>query len=135
MRLISHRGNINGKQPDLENEPKYINDALKQGYDVEIDLWFVDGFFWLGHDEPQYEVAFKWLTRRSHMIRERVGSPRHRRRKRRSSTCLPSLSGPSTTTRKPRMAWRGAIATYPAFARARARRWLARRQGSPRAPR
>ena len=65
MRLISHRGNINGKQPHLENEPKYVNDALKKGYDVEIDLWFVDGFFWLGHDKPQYEKALNWLTRRS----------------------------------------------------------------------
>lgn len=68
MRLISHRGNINGKQPHLENEPKYVNDALKKGYDVEIDLWFVDGFFWLGHDKPQYEIALNWLTRRSNHL-------------------------------------------------------------------
>ena len=45
MKLISHRGNINGKQLDLENDPKYIENAIKQGYDVEVDIWYTDGFY------------------------------------------------------------------------------------------
>ena len=28
MILISHRGNINGKIPELENNPKYLQEAL-----------------------------------------------------------------------------------------------------------
>ena len=64
MILISHRGNIDGKKPHLENNPSYIDDAIDLGYDVEIDLWMIDGRTYLGHDEPQYEVDDAWLTER-----------------------------------------------------------------------
>lgn len=60
MKLISHRGNINGKNPERENSPDYILEALQQGYEVEVDIWYtwkdVDKFGWFtGHDEPTYE--------------------------------------------------------------------------------
>jgi len=35
------------------------------GYDVEIDLWFINGRTYLGHDEPQYEVDDNWLGERT----------------------------------------------------------------------
>jgi len=65
MILISHRGNIVGKNPHLENHPDYIDEAIALGYDVEIDLWFIDGRVYLGHDEPQYEVDDSWLGERT----------------------------------------------------------------------
>jgi hypothetical protein len=37
-----------------------ITDALQLGFDVEIDVWWVDGFF-LGHDSPEYEVEVDFL--------------------------------------------------------------------------
>jgi hypothetical protein len=55
MILIAHRGNINGPSND-ENEPKLIMDTLVQGFQVEVDVWFQDGKFILGHDSPTYEV-------------------------------------------------------------------------------
>ncbi len=58
--LISHRGNLNGKS-DRENSPEYIEEALNSGYDVEIDVWFHQHEFYLGHDEPQYRVEEKFL--------------------------------------------------------------------------
>jgi hypothetical protein len=61
MILISHRGNISGPNPEQENRPEYIAEALKQGYDVEIDVWFKDNKFMLGHDEPQYEFPFELI--------------------------------------------------------------------------
>jgi hypothetical protein len=61
MILISHRGNISGPNPEQENHPEYIVEALKQGYDVEIDVWFKDNKFMLGHDEPQYEFPFELI--------------------------------------------------------------------------
>lgn len=61
MILISHRGNIDGKIPEYENNPNYIQAALELGYDVEVDVWFVDGKFMLGHDKPQYETDYKFL--------------------------------------------------------------------------
>ena len=61
MRLISHRGNLNGPNPERENHPDYIWEALRAGFEVEIDIWFVDGKFKLGHDEPQYEFPFELI--------------------------------------------------------------------------
>ena len=57
MILISHRGNINGVFPDLENKPSYIYDALNSGYQVEIDLWYDNGW-WTGHDAPTFDITW-----------------------------------------------------------------------------
>jgi hypothetical protein len=64
MILISHRGNLNGPNEDRENSPYYIMEAIDEGYDVEVDLWWVNGRVYLGHDEPQYEVSDEWLGER-----------------------------------------------------------------------
>lgn len=61
MILIAHRGNINGPNPETENEPDNIQSILALGYDVEIDVWYADGW-WLGHDLPQYEIDFSFLN-------------------------------------------------------------------------
>ena len=60
MKLISHRGNLNGPNKERENHPDYIWEALQAGYEVEIDVWWVDGKFKLGHDEPQYDFPFQF---------------------------------------------------------------------------
>ena len=62
MKLISHRGNITGPNHERENHPDYITAAWRKGYDVEIDVWLKDGKFFLGHDNPTYEVDWKFLT-------------------------------------------------------------------------
>ena len=62
MKLISHRGNLNGPNKERENHPDYIYEALQAGYDVEIDVWWIDGKFKLGHDGPQYDFPFDLLT-------------------------------------------------------------------------
>ena len=64
MILISHRGNINGKILERENHPDYIDEAISKGYDVEIDMWWIEGKIYLGHDIPQYEVDDEWLEQR-----------------------------------------------------------------------
>ena len=56
MKLIAHRGNLNGRNLQLENSPANIMEAIWKGYDVEIDVWHVKNEFYLGHDEPLYEV-------------------------------------------------------------------------------
>ena len=58
MIFISHRGNLTGKNPEKENKPSYISEALNQGYNCEVDVWFVDNKFMLGHDEPKYGFPF-----------------------------------------------------------------------------
>jgi len=50
----------------MENSPQYIDKAIDNGYNVEIDIRgsFEDGLF-LGHDKAQYEVSADWLFERS----------------------------------------------------------------------
>ena len=61
MILISHRGNLRGRIPKYENNPSYIEKALKEGFDVEIDVWYKDNEWYLGHDEPTYHINMNWL--------------------------------------------------------------------------
>ena len=66
MKLISHRGNLNGKSKNFENKPTYLDKAIQEGFDVEIDVWCVydlqlGWMLFLGHDKPQYNVDFNWF--------------------------------------------------------------------------
>lgn len=61
MILISHRGNLDGRIPELENSPHYIYEALLRGYDCEIDVRLVGTEWYLGHDEPQYKIDYEFL--------------------------------------------------------------------------
>jgi hypothetical protein len=64
MKLISHRGNLDGPITSRENEPNYIDEALVLGFDVEIDLWLINRELFLGHDLGQYKINFSWLVER-----------------------------------------------------------------------
>jgi hypothetical protein len=52
MIYIAHRGNITDSNPSKENCPDYITSAIDQGYDAEIDVWYIEKDFFLGHDKP-----------------------------------------------------------------------------------
>ena len=62
-KIIAHRGNLYGKSEN-ENQIDYIQNAITQGFDAEIDLWYYvySDKLYLGHDEPQYEVEYSWLN-------------------------------------------------------------------------
>lgn len=62
VKLISHRGNISGPNIDRENSPTYIEQAIRLGFDVEMDLRVVKGKPFLGHDNPQYQVSKSFLS-------------------------------------------------------------------------
>lgn len=72
MILIAHRGNTHGPKPLLENNPGYIDAAIKMGYDVEIDVRKVEEKYYLGHDFPVWgsqtsfihPVDVEWLIER-----------------------------------------------------------------------
>ena len=61
MFFISHRGNLDGPDESKENHPDYINNALNKNFDVEIDVWFENNKFYLGHDKPEFLVDSKFL--------------------------------------------------------------------------
>lgn len=63
MIYISHRGNINGKNPERENSPDYILEAIEKGYEVEVDLWLIKNKWYFGHDEPTYNVDLEHYTK------------------------------------------------------------------------
>ena len=67
MKLIAHKGNINGPDPSTENHPDQIDKCIAEGYDVEIDVRYnvEKDKFYLGHDESKYEINWWWLAGRA----------------------------------------------------------------------
>jgi len=61
MKLIAHRGLISGPDPKLENKPEQISSALIQGFDAEVDVWYIGDCWWVGHDAPTYQVTDDFL--------------------------------------------------------------------------
>lgn len=61
MKLISHRGNLTGPIKEKENHPEYIISAINSGFDCEIDVWYIDNQFYLGHDSPEYKIKIDFL--------------------------------------------------------------------------
>jgi len=68
MIYISHRGNLKGAEPELENNPEYIEKAILEGYDVMVDLRLKDGKLYLGSTEPQYELNIDWFEHYAHKL-------------------------------------------------------------------
>lgn len=61
MKIIAHRGNISGPDPRTENKPETIEAAIRKGFDCEIDVWLINGRYYLGHDFPETEIPFRFL--------------------------------------------------------------------------
>jgi hypothetical protein len=61
MFLISHRGNLYGPDRSFENTPTQISKTLEMGYHCEIDVWKNSDGFFLGHDDPKYEIKKEFL--------------------------------------------------------------------------
>lgn len=62
MIYIAHRGLTHGPNPELENHPAQIVQAVKNGYECEVDLWVKDGELYLGHDAPTYQINYTFLA-------------------------------------------------------------------------
>lgn len=61
MKIISHRGNLNGKNKKYENNPSHISDLLKNNLNVEVDVWVLNKKIYLGHDKAQYLIKKDFL--------------------------------------------------------------------------
>ena len=68
IKLIAHRGNIDGPNPEFENQPQYILDAISLGYDCEIDVRYINNEYFLGHDNPDYKIDLDFLLTFSEKI-------------------------------------------------------------------
>lgn len=60
MIFISHRGNVNGRVPELENKPSNILKVIEKHL-IEIDIWNIEGRIYLGHDNPEYLIDLKFI--------------------------------------------------------------------------
>jgi hypothetical protein len=61
MLFISHRGCLYGPDQSIENTQVAIDYAISIGLDVEIDVWYTNGCYFLGHDEPVVPVSVDYL--------------------------------------------------------------------------
>lgn len=68
MKIISHRGNINGKVLEKENKPSYLDCAIFSKIEVETDIRWIDNKFYLGHDNPDYIINEEWILKRKEYI-------------------------------------------------------------------
>ena len=61
MRIISHRGNLEGPNLLKENHPDQIKKVLDLGFNVEIDVWINNDNnqeeILFGHDKPVYGLS------------------------------------------------------------------------------
>jgi hypothetical protein len=55
IKLIAHRGNRDGIEAE-ENSPEFLQQAIDLGYDIEVDIRYINEEWWLGHDGPQYKI-------------------------------------------------------------------------------
>lgn len=61
MIKIAHRGNVNGPSV-LENSPGFLLDAIHKGFDIEVDIRFIDHTWFLGHDFATYPVGDAFIN-------------------------------------------------------------------------
>jgi hypothetical protein len=62
MIFISHRGNLAGPAPSKENTITHIQTALENGFDVEVDVWYMNNKLYFGHDMRQELVPISLIT-------------------------------------------------------------------------
>jgi hypothetical protein len=61
QQFIAHRGNVDGRIAHTENKPETIQELNRKGIACEIDVWYIENKYWLGHDAPETEISFEWL--------------------------------------------------------------------------
>jgi len=70
MKIIAHRGNLYGPDPETENTQNQAQKCLDMGFDVELDLWYIKktGGLMLGHDGPNMPTDVTWIWAKSPML-------------------------------------------------------------------
>jgi len=68
--IISHRGYIEGCNQEFENNPDHLEHCFERypWMFFEIDVWKIGNNFYLGHDEPIYNVYLDFLYNKKFYI-------------------------------------------------------------------
>lgn len=107
MKYIAHRGNLSGPNKHKENSPSYLLNAMDAGFDVETDVWFIDGKFFLGHNTPDYEIDIQFLKNQKVWAHAKNIEALHEMLKYKSINCFWHQEDDYTVTSK------GIIWSYP----------------------
>lgn len=59
--LIAHRGLVDGPDRFKENSLTALLSARSQGFDVEVDVWYDNYNFYVGHDDPMWQADIETL--------------------------------------------------------------------------
>ena len=68
MKIISHRGNLEGPDLATENSPAQIEKCIELGFECEVDLRIHNEELYLGHDNAQYPITIDWLLSKSKVL-------------------------------------------------------------------
>lgn len=60
--IIAHRGLLEGPDVNLQNRPDQVKKAIGLGFQVEVDVWYIDGKWFLGHDGPEHSIDWQFLA-------------------------------------------------------------------------
>lgn len=66
--IIAHRGLLDGPDTVLQNRPDQVMKAFGFGFQVEIDVWYIDGKWFLGHDGPEHSVDWSFMYDNSNQL-------------------------------------------------------------------
>ncbi len=56
MKVYAHRANLDGPGTG-DNRREAIQECLRSGIGVEVDVWGIEGELWVGHDEPAWKLS------------------------------------------------------------------------------
>ena len=62
MKIIAHRGNLYGPDPETENTVEQAEKCFAMGFDVELDVWRNAHILRTGHNSPEHIIPFWWLS-------------------------------------------------------------------------
>tara|TARA_Y100001968_G_scaffold250685_1_gene235780 strand:- start:1647 stop:2120 length:474 start_codon:yes stop_codon:yes gene_type:complete len=68
MRIIAHRANKNGSNPQTENKMESIYKSIESGFDVEIDIRMIQDILYLGHDLPENTISLDQIDELSEYL-------------------------------------------------------------------
>ena len=68
MIVISHRGNLTGKNLDTENTVKQLELVMSKNIPVEVDVRNIFGQWYLGHDQHDNKIDVQFLLQNKDMM-------------------------------------------------------------------
>jgi hypothetical protein len=68
MIKIANKGNLFGVIESVENTQEYLEEAIKAGFLVKVDLWVINGKMCSGENYPSYKISFNDILNPSKIL-------------------------------------------------------------------